>query len=48
LDMIETLRTEDAYLKLRPVFLQGLAAVARQGFVTPPSDGMDIIHDFFL
>jgi DNA-directed RNA polymerase specialized sigma24 family protein len=46
--MTETLRTEDAYLKLRPVFLQGLAAVARQGFVTPPSDGMDIIHDFFL
>jgi len=42
------LRTEDVYLKLRPVFLQGLAAVARQGFVTPLADGMDIIHDFFL
>jgi DNA-directed RNA polymerase specialized sigma24 family protein len=47
--MVEsTLGTEDAYVTLRPVFLQGLAAVARQGFVAPTSEAMDVVHDFFV
>lgn len=35
------------YTELRPLFFGALGKLARQGFVTPPADGLDLIHDFF-
>jgi DNA-directed RNA polymerase specialized sigma24 family protein len=35
------------YRELRPLFFGALGLLARQGFVTPPADGLDLIHDFF-
>lgn len=46
--MIETsLSMDTAYRDLRPVFLHALAQLARRGLPVPPSDGMDLIHEFF-
>jgi RNA polymerase sigma factor (sigma-70 family) len=39
---------EVAYKELRPLFLDALAKLARQGFVVSPWDGLDLIHDFFI
>ena len=39
---------EEAYGRLRPMFFAALGNLARQGLVAPPSDGMDLIHDFFV
>jgi len=38
---------EEAYIKFRPLLFSALAELARQGFVAPPSDSLDLIHDFF-
>lgn len=38
---------ERGYKELRPLFFGALGKLARQGFVTPPADGLDLIHDFF-
>ena len=35
------------YRELRPLLFGALGKLARQGFVTPPADGLDLIHDFF-
>jgi hypothetical protein len=39
---------EPAYKQLRPVMLRALAALARNGFVVPATDALDLIHDFFI
>lgn len=38
---------ETAYSELRPLFFAALGKLARQGFVVPPTDSLDLIHDFF-
>lgn len=38
---------ERGYRELRPLFFGALGKLARQGLVTPPADGLDLIHDFF-
>ena len=38
---------ERGYRELRSLFFGALGELARQGFVTPPADGLDLIHDFF-
>ena len=38
---------ELAYNRLTPVFFVALSRLAKQGFVVSPSDGLDLIHDFF-
>jgi RNA polymerase sigma factor (sigma-70 family) len=40
-------KLELAYAKLTPLFFRALAILARKGFVVSPTDGMDVIHDFF-
>jgi len=37
-----------AYRRFRPLLLTALSRLARQGFVAPPDEGLDLIHDFFL
>lgn len=44
--MIETI--EAPYRTFQPLFFGALATLAGQGFVVPPTDGLDLIHDFFL
>lgn len=39
---------EPAYNRLRPVLFRALAALAKNGFVAPATDALDLIHDFFL
>ncbi|WP_337177084.1 hypothetical protein [Paludisphaera sp.] len=39
---------ETTYEQLRPSLLRVLARLSRQGFVVPVSDGLDLVHDFFL
>jgi DNA-directed RNA polymerase specialized sigma24 family protein len=43
----QTLDMEAAYSKYRPHLFGALAQLARRGFVVSPSDGLDLIHDFF-
>jgi RNA polymerase sigma factor (sigma-70 family) len=38
---------DQSYRELRPLFFLALGRLARQGFVTSPADGLDLIHDFF-
>lgn len=38
---------DQSYRELRPLFFLALGKLARQGFVTSPADGLDLIHDFF-
>src|ERR1700742_3565091 len=38
---------DQSYVELRPLFFLALGRLARQGFVTSPADGLDLIHDFF-
>ena len=37
-----------AYQQYTPVLLRALGALARSGFVVPPSEALDLIHDFFV
>ena len=37
-----------AYEKYKPLLFSALAHLARQGYVAPASDGLDLVHDFFL
>jgi hypothetical protein len=37
-----------AYERFRPLLLHALAKLARSGFAVTPTEGMDLIHDFFL
>lgn len=37
-----------AYRQYTPVLLRALGALAKNGFSLPPSEAMDLIHDFFL
>lgn len=47
-DVSEALPDIDrSYAELRPLFFGALGKLARQGFATPPTDGLDLIHDFF-
>lgn len=39
---------EAAYRRLQPLFYKALARLTRQGFVIPPSDFQDMVHDFFV
>jgi len=39
---------EADYRQYRPVLLAVLARLARSGFAVPPSDGLELVHDFFL
>lgn len=39
---------EHAYVAFRRLLLSALARLALQGYPTRPSDGMEIIHDFFI
>lgn len=39
---------ETAYQTLRPMLFGGLGKLSRQGFSILPSDGLDVIHDFFV
>src|SRR5208282_5864054 len=39
---------ETAYQTLRPMLFGGLGKLSRQGFSVLPSDGLDVIHDFFV
>ncbi|WP_158684188.1 sigma-70 family RNA polymerase sigma factor [Methylobacterium sp. 285MFTsu5.1] len=41
------IRGED-YLAYRPLMLQVLGRLARDGYVVPPDDGLDLVHDFFV
>jgi RNA polymerase sigma factor (sigma-70 family) len=36
------------YEKYRPLLFSALARLAQQGYPAPPSEGLDLIHDFFL
>src|ERR1051326_1693936 len=38
---------EAAYSDLRPLFFGAFGRLSRQGFVTAPTDTVDLIHDFF-
>ena len=38
---------DESYRELRPLFFLALGKLAKQGFVTSPADGLDLIHDFF-
>jgi RNA polymerase sigma factor (sigma-70 family) len=37
-----------AYALYRPLLFNALSRLARRGYVTPPDEGLDLIHDFFL
>lgn len=37
-----------AYRQYTPLLLRALGALARSGFVVPPSEALDLIHDFFV
>jgi predicted transcriptional regulator len=39
---------ETAYRSLRPMLFGALGKLSRQGFSVLPSDGLDMIHDFFV
>lgn len=39
---------EEAYATLKGLLFHALATLARQGYVVPPTEGLDLIHDFFL
>ncbi|MGA2000169.1 MAG: sigma-70 family RNA polymerase sigma factor [Terriglobales bacterium] len=39
---------EAAYREFRPVLLRALGALAKNGFAIPPSDALDLVHDFFV
>src|ERR1019366_9813343 len=39
---------ESAYRKLRPMLFGALGKLSRQGFSVLSSDGLDVIHDFFV
>jgi DNA-directed RNA polymerase specialized sigma24 family protein len=39
---------EVAYRQYTPVLFRALGALARNGFAVPPSDALDLIHDFFV
>ena len=36
------------YEKYRPLLFSALARLAQQGYLAPPSEGLDLIHDFFI
>jgi DNA-directed RNA polymerase specialized sigma24 family protein len=38
---------EEAYTRYQGLMFSALARLARQGFVVPPSEALDLIHDFF-
>jgi RNA polymerase sigma factor (sigma-70 family) len=40
--------TGEDYEKYRPLLFSALARLAQQGYVAPPSEGLDLIHDFFI
>jgi RNA polymerase sigma factor (sigma-70 family) len=40
-------QTEATYLRFRRLLFGALANLARQGFVAPPTEGLDLIQDFF-
>src|SRR5712692_2466029 len=37
-----------AYRQYTPVLFRALGALARNGFAVPPSEALDLIHDFFV
>jgi len=44
----DVLDLETAYQTLRPMLFGALGKLSRQGFSVLPSDGLDVIHDFFV
>ena len=39
---------EEAYKRYRPVLLSVLGKLGRVGYVVPLTDGLELVHDFFL
>lgn len=42
-----SLALDEAYHRWRPMLFQALSTLAKQGYPAPPSEALDLIHDFF-